>query len=63
LKQARIIVRMGATEWTVTVSPKNRPVTVDLRSMSKTERRAFHGQFMAAYRADYYAPHNHRKAS
>jgi hypothetical protein len=47
-----VTIHMGASVHTVTVRGKDgKPVTFDLYSMDKDQRRNFHREFMKAYRA------------
>lgn len=63
MKQTRTVIRMGATEWSVTLPTKNGPTRFDLRSMAKDDRRKFHSAFMSAYRSVYYAKPATQKAA
>lgn len=48
----RVIIRMGASRHDVTVrDAKGQPVTFDLYHMDKDQKRAFHKEFMKAWRA------------
>jgi hypothetical protein len=48
--QKSTVIRMGAAEWSVTITTAKGPLKFNLRSMSKDHRRVFHRHFMAAFR-------------
>ena len=46
-----VIIKMGASRWTVTVrGADGKPVEFDLYAMDREQRRTFHREFMRAYR-------------
>lgn len=61
MQQSTTTIRMGASEWSVTVPGETGPMKFNLREMSKQEWRRFHSAFMAAYRQ--VNPYRPRKAA
>lgn len=52
MKNARIIIRMGAAHWDARVKDKDgKIITFNFRTMQKKERSTFHREFMNAFRA------------
>lgn len=51
-----IVIRMGASNWDVTVPTEKGPVKFNLKEMTKDQRRQFHSEFMSAYRSVHKKP-------
>jgi hypothetical protein len=56
------VIRMGAAEWSASISPsKGEAMRFDLRAMTREERREFHRTFMASYRQSVAPPKPKRR--